>query len=137
MIFINLLYMNIILFDGVCNLCNSTVNFLIKYDKKDILHFAALQTTVSEKIIKEYKIEESNNSVIFIKQNHVFYKSDAIIEITKLINGWPKIALIGIVLPKFIRNFLYDLIAKNRYKIFGKKIACALPSKKNEHKFIT
>lgn len=129
--------MNIILFDGVCNLCNNTVMFLIKHDKNNQLHFAAQQTSAGEKIINQYHITDNHQSVIFIKNELVYFKSDAIIEIGKLLTGWPRILVVGVVLPAFFRNWLYDLIAKNRYKFFGKREFCSVSSKELEHKFIS
>lgn len=129
--------MNIILFDGVCNLCNSTVMFLIKHDKNNQLHFAAQQTSAGERIIEQYHINDNHQSVIIIKNELVYFKSDAIIEIGKLLTGWPQILVVGVVLPAFFRNWLYDLIAKNRYKFFGKREICSVPSKELKHKFIS
>lgn len=128
--------MNIVLFDGLCNMCNKTVLFLIKFDKKKNLHFAAQQTISGEKIMNQYLVNQDARSVIFIKENLVYYQSDAIIEIAKLLSGWPRIAILAIVFPKFLRNWAYDLVANNRYKIFGKQMNCSIPSKANEHKFI-
>ena len=128
--------MNIVLFDGLCNLCNNTVLFLIKFDKKNNLHFAAQQTNAGAKIMNQYLVNQDARSVIFIKENLVYYQSDAIIEIAKLLSGWPRIAILAIVFPKFLRNWAYDLVANNRYKIFGKQMNCSIPSKANEHKFI-
>ena len=83
--------MNIILFDGVCNLCNNFVPFLIKYDKNNIFHFAAMQTKAGERIMQEYRVLNDRKSIILIKQGIVLYKSEAIIEIAKQISGWPSI----------------------------------------------
>jgi predicted DCC family thiol-disulfide oxidoreductase YuxK len=128
--------MNIVLFDGLCNLCNKTVLFLIKFDKKNNLHFAAQQTNAGAKIMNQYLVNQDARSVIFIKENLVYYQSDAIIEIAKLLSGWPRIAILAIVFPKFLRNWAYDLVANNRYKIFGKQMNCSVPSKAIEYKFI-
>ena len=128
--------MNIVLFDGLCNMCNKTVLFLIKFDKKNNLHFAAQQTNAGAKIMNQYLVNQDARSVIFIKENLVYYQSDAIIEIAKLLSGWPRIAILAIVFPKFLRNWVYDLVANNRYRFFGKQTSCSTPSKANEHKFI-
>ena len=124
------------LFDGICTLCNKTVLFLIKYDKNNNIHFASNQTKAGETIMKQYLVNHDCRSVILIKDGLVYYKSDAIIEIAKLVSGWPRIALIGVIIPQFLRNWIYDLVANNRYKIFGKQAVCSIPSKTNEHKFI-
>ena len=129
--------MNIILFDGVCNLCNNTVSFLIKYDKNNIFKFAASQTNAGENIIRQYSILNEGKSVIFIKDSIVFYKSDAIIEIAKQIKGWPRIFKYAYLFPKFLRDGVYDLIAKNRYSLFGKKETCTVPTEENRNRFLS
>lgn len=128
--------MNIVLFDGICNLCNKTVLFLIKHDKNNNLYFVAQQTTAGERIMNQYFVNHDCRSVILIKDEVVYYKSDAIIAIAKLLSGWPRTVSIGLILPTFVRNSIYDLIANNRYKLFGKQSICSIPSKSNEHKFI-
>jgi predicted DCC family thiol-disulfide oxidoreductase YuxK len=128
--------MNIILFDGVCNLCGNSVSLLIKYDKNNIFRFAAMQTKAGENIIQEYNVLNDRKSIILIKQGTVFYKSDAIIEIAKQITGWPSILKYGFLFPKFLRDGIYDLIAKNRYFLFGKKDTCSTPSEKDSKRFI-
>lgn len=128
--------MNIVLFDGICNLCNSSVSFLIKYDTENNLHFAAQQTESGKNLLKQYGIEGDNQSVILISEDKVFYKSDAIIEISKKLKGWPRILKHGYLIPKVIRNLVYDLIAKNRYRIFGKRDSCSIPTPANRHKFL-
>ena len=128
--------MNIILFDGVCNLCGNTVSFLIKYDKNNIFHFAAMQTKTGENIMQEFRVLNDRKSIILIKEGTVFYKSEAIIEIAKQITGWPSILKYGFLFPKFLRDGIYDLIAKNRYFLFGKKDTCSTPSEKDIKRFI-
>jgi len=128
--------MNIILFDGVCNLCNGTVLFLIKHDKKNNLHFAAQQSSAGSKIMQQYFVLNDGKSVVLIKDEKVYYKSEAIIEISKLLFGWPRLFIVISILPNGFRNWFYDIIANNRYTIFGKKEHCSIPSKANEHKFI-
>ena len=128
--------MNIILFDGVCNLCSNSVSLLIKYDKNNIFRFAAMQTKAGENIIQEYNVLNDRKSIILIKEGIVLYKSDAIIEIAKQITGWPSILKYGYLFPKFLRDGIYDLIAKNRYYLFGKKETCSIPSEKDSKRFI-
>ena len=129
--------MNIILFDGVCNLCNSTVSFLIKYDKNNIFKFAASQTNAGENIIRQYNILNEGKSVIFIKDRIVFYKSDAIIEIAKQIKGWPHIFKYACLFPKFLRDGIYNIISKNRYSLFGKKETCMVPTEEDRSRFLS
>jgi predicted DCC family thiol-disulfide oxidoreductase YuxK len=128
--------MNIVLFDGICNLCNSTVSLLIKYDTKQKLHYAAQQTDSGEKIIKAHQLSANNNSVLFIKEGIVYDKSDAIIEIAKLLTGWPCLFKYSFIVPKFLRDGIYHLIAKNRYRLFGKRSTCSIPTAANQNRFL-
>ena len=128
--------MNIVLFDGVCNLCNSTILFLIKHDPNHNLHFAATQTESGKKLMHQYKILDEDKSVFFIKNGIVFYKSNAVIEIAKQITGWPHIFKYGILFPTFIRDGLYNLIAKYRYALMGRRDSCSIPSKENLERFL-
>jgi predicted DCC family thiol-disulfide oxidoreductase YuxK len=128
--------MNIILFDGICNLCNNTVSFLIKHDKNNIFKFAASQSNAGESIIRQYSLWDEGKSVIFIKDGIVFYKSDAIIEIAKQINGWPHIFKHACLFPKFLRDGIYNLIATNRYTLFGRKETCMVPTEENRNRFL-
>ncbi len=127
--------MNIILFDGVCNLCNNLVSFLIKYDKLNLFRFAALQTNAGERLMHEYQLLDDRKSIILIKDGIVFYKSDAIIEIAKQLTGWPQIFKYSSLFPRFLRNGIYNIIAKNRYHLFGKRAACSIPSEKDREKY--
>ncbi len=129
--------MNIVIFDGVCNLCNATVLFLIKYDVQENLYFVSLQSETGKRYINEYAIPNNINSVVFIKQNQVFKKSDAIIEIVKLLKGWPRMLSYFSILPSRVRNVFYDLIAKNRYSIFGKKESCSIPNEAHKKRFLS
>jgi len=128
--------MNIVLFDGICNLCSSTVSFLIKYDTKHLLHFAAQQNQSGKDLMQAHGIKEDNNSVLFIKNDKVYSKSDAIIEIAKHLSGWPQILKYSYIFPSFLRNGIYDMIAKNRYQIFGKKSTCFIPTELTQKKFL-
>jgi predicted DCC family thiol-disulfide oxidoreductase YuxK len=89
-----------------------------------------------QKIILEQGIKEDCRSVLFIKNNKVYYKSDAFIEIAKHLSGWPSILKYSYIIPKFLRNGIYDIIAKNRYRFFGKKTVCFIPTKENQKKFL-
>jgi predicted DCC family thiol-disulfide oxidoreductase YuxK len=129
--------MNIILFDGVCNLCNNTVAFLIKHDKNNIFKFAASQTIAGKNIISQYSVLNEGKSVVFIKDGNIFYKSDAIIEIARQLNGWPHLFKYACLFPQFLRDGMYNLIAKNRYSLFGKKETCMVPTEENRNRFLS
>lgn len=127
----------IILFDGVCNLCNSTVNFIIDRDSKDIFRFAALQSMIGQKLLTENGISVVDmNSVILLKEGKVFQKSTAALEIARELDSVYSYFYILIYIPVPIRDFFYDLIAKNRYTIFGKKDSCRLPTPDLQKKFL-
>jgi len=128
----------IILFDGVCNLCNSTVQFAIKRDKNDIFRYAALQSTTGKKLLAERDIDlNAIDSIILIEPNIAYYtKSTAALEIGKRLKGLHIISSILLWLPESFRNIVYDFIAKNRYKWYGKKDACMIPTDELRGKFI-
>lgn len=128
--------MTIVLFDGVCNLCNSIVLFLIKHDTEYNLHFAAQQSEAGKNTMHQHAIRDREKSVIVIKDELVFYKSDAIIEIAKLLTGWPSIFKYTKILPKFLRDGIYSLVSKNRYSIFGIRNTCMTPSNSIRERFM-
>lgn len=128
----------IILFDGVCNLCNSTVQFVSKYDKKDVFRFVALQSNLGKEIIKHIGISDQNiDSVVLYEPNVAYYyKSDAAIQIAKNLGGFFHFGTVFRILPAGFRNFIYDYVAKNRYKWFGEKDNCMIPTKEIASKFL-
>ncbi|MDG3582332.1 MULTISPECIES: thiol-disulfide oxidoreductase DCC family protein [Galbibacter] len=129
----------IILFDGVCNLCNSTVNFVIERDKKDVFRFASLQSDIGKKLLSERNIDPSvTDSIVLIEPNVAYYvKSSAALEIAKEIGGfWSVLGVFNYILPESLRDALYNFIARNRYKWFGKKEGCPLPTPELKAKFL-
>lgn len=128
----------IILFDGVCNFCNSTVNFVIKKDKKKILKFAVLQSSIAKKLLKGQAIQANDlSSFVFIENEKVYSRSTAALRVCRYLTGlWP--LMYGfIILPKFIRDAVYNWIAKNRYKWFGKKNECMIPTPEIKARFLS
>lgn len=126
----------IVLFDGVCNYCNAMVNFAIRNDKKAILKFAPLQSEAGKRLKEEYKIAPETDSVIFIEHGKVYTYSDAAIRIASYLR-WPAKALYAfMIVPKFIRQPFYKWIARNRYKWFGKKEACMVPTSDVRARFL-
>ena len=128
--------MNIIVFDGVCNFCNRIVQIIIRHDPSCQIHFAAQQSESGIKLLQEYSIQESASSVVFITKGFVYYQSDAVIEIAKLLTGWPSIFKYGIIVPSFLRNAFYRLVAANRYKLFGKQAICMVPKEEDKDRFV-
>lgn len=128
----------IILFDGVCNLCNSSVQFVIKRDKKDLFRYAALQSEVGQQLVAERHIDTRQvDSIILIEPGVAYYtKSDAALEIAKDLGGFWKLSSIFMWIPRAIRNAVYDFVARNRYKWFGRKEACMIPTPELRAKFL-
>lgn len=124
--------MNIVLFDGICNLCNASVRFITRHDKNNTIQFASLQSETAKQLLLKMNINAQKiDSIIFISNEKMFIKSDAAIEIAKLLHGFPRLLKYFQFIPRPIRDFVYDLIAKNRYRLFGK--SCALqPSNQNK-----
>ena len=128
--------MNIIVFDGVCNFCNRVVQIIIRHDPSAQIHFTAQQTEAGEKLLHQYSIKESISSVVFITKGAVYYQLDAVIEIAKLLTGWPSVFKYTIIVPRFFRNYIYQLIAANRYRLFGKLDQCMVPKEEDKKRFI-
>ena len=126
----------VILFDGVCNLCNNSVKLIIKNDKSNIFKFAPLQGKYGIKIQNRYNINTTEiNSIILIDGKKTYAKSSAALRIAKDLRAPFFLFFVFIIVPVFIRNFIYDLIAKNRYKWFGKMESCMIPSNELKSKF--
>lgn len=128
----------IILFDGVCNLCNGSVQFVIKRDKKDVFRYAAIQSEVGEQLIAERHIDTSQvDSIILIEPGVAYFtKSDAALEIAGELGGLWKLTSIFKWIPKSIRDVIYDFVARNRYKWFGKQESCMIPTPELKAKFL-
>ena len=127
----------IILFDGVCNLCNSTVQRVIKNDKHDVFRFTALQTAVGQVIVNEHGIDTSKtDSIILIDGDKAYVKSTAALRIAKNLSGAYPLFYGFMIVPNFIRNWVYDFIAKNRYRWYGKQESCMVPTPELKKKFL-
>ncbi len=128
----------LILFDGVCNLCNSSVNYVIKHDKNDVFRFAPLQGETGIAIIEKFNLDTSQTDSILLysEDKGLKIKSSAALAIASKL-GFPRNLLtIFYIIPTFIRNWVYDYIAKNRYKWYGKKNACMIPTPELKEKFL-
>ncbi|MDP3679208.1 MAG: DCC1-like thiol-disulfide oxidoreductase family protein [Flavobacterium sp.] len=128
----------IILFDGVCNLCDSAVQMIIKHDAKDVFRFVALQSDLGQKIIKHLGIDtQKTDSIILYQPGFAYYyKSEAVLEIAKDLSGLFYFGTLFSILPTSLNNHIYDYIAKNRYKWYGKKETCLIPTKELQAKFL-
>jgi len=127
----------IILFDGVCNFCNGIVNFIIRQDKKNLFRFAALQSESGKKLLEQYGIDWKNNdSFVVIQNGKAYEKSTAALKVSNQLPWYWKWSQLFWILPKFIRDALYNIIAKNRYKWFGKKEECMIPTPELKERFL-
>jgi len=126
----------IILFDGVCNLCNRTVLFVIKRDKKAIFTFASLQSESGQTLLKNLGLPTNHfNSLVFIHHDKYFIKSSAVLHIVNELGGLWKLFFVFKIFPRPIRDFIYNIIAKSRYRVFGKRDVCMLPSQEIRQRF--
>ncbi|WP_299335124.1 thiol-disulfide oxidoreductase DCC family protein [uncultured Psychroserpens sp.] len=128
----------LILFDGVCNLCNSSVLYVIKHDKDDRFRFAPLQSDIGQQIISKYNLDTSKTDSILLYSNNngLVIKSTAALKIARHLGFPQNLMSIFFIVPPFIRNWVYDYIAKNRYEWYGKKEACMIPTPELKAKFL-
>ena len=127
----------IVLFDGVCNFCNYWVNFAIKRDTKKKLKFTPLQGVTAKRLLPQYHVNPGSlSSVILIDKEKVYTQSSAAIRICRYLNGGWRLCYGLMIIPKFIRDFLYNIIARNRYKWFGKQETCRVPTPELKERFL-
>jgi predicted DCC family thiol-disulfide oxidoreductase YuxK len=127
---------DIIFFDGVCNLCNGFVDFIIRHDKHNRFKFASLQSNYAREILNNFKIDHPLNSVVYIRSESCFTKSDAALLILKSL-GFPfNLTYLFWFVPRFLRDGIYKLVASNRYLVFGKRTSCRIPSDSEKSKFL-
>ena len=127
----------IILFDGICNLCEGVVQFVIKHDPENQFLFASLQSEAGQRLLKQYKLPVENfNSFILIQDEKVYSKSTGALKVARQIKGVWSWLYIFIIIPAFIRDAVYAWIAQNRYKWFGKKEACMIPTPELKARFL-
>ncbi len=119
----------ILLFDGVCNLCNSSVQFIIKRDQTQKFKFASLQSEIGQSLLKKFNLPQDDfNSFVLLGENCYFTKSKAVLKVLRELGGLWKLLYVFIILPRPIRDFCYTAIANSRYKIFGKRDSCMVPT---------
>lgn len=126
----------IILFDGECNFCDASVQFIIKRDPKGYFQFAAQQSEIGEALKQQYAVPETLDSIVVIDHHKVYNSSDAALHITKHLNGLWGILYVFKVIPKQLRDVVYKFVAKNRYAWFGKKDSCMIPSPEIRNRFL-
>ncbi|TAE46510.1 MAG: thiol-disulfide oxidoreductase DCC family protein [Cytophagales bacterium] len=128
---------NIILFDGVCNLCNGAVKFIIKNDTKNEFQFASLQSKTGQELLEKHHLSTTNlDSFVLISDEKYFTRSTAALKVCQKLGKFWQLLYVFIIVPTFIRNFFYDYIAKNRYRWFGKNDACMMPTQAIKSRFL-
>ena len=127
----------IILFDGLCNLCSAFLNFVYQNDNKKVFHFSWIQSDVATEILEQTEIlSDKPDSIIFIRNGISYFKSDAFLEIVLYLKlPWPLMRA-GKILPRVFRDWIYDLVARNRYRWFGKKDQCMIPTGDLKDRFL-
>lgn len=134
---INLKNKTIILFDGVCNLCNNSVRFIIKKDKAKRFLFTSLQSDAGQDILLQFRLKKSDfESIVFIEHGIIYKKSSAILKIVRHLPYLWKLIYGLIIIPPFVRDYLYSIVANNRYKWFGKRDFCMAPSDELKERFL-
>lgn len=127
----------IILFDGVCNFCNGSVNFIIERDKENYFKFAPLQSEIGQKLLGEHGIDRNvTDSVVLIEDGKAYVRTTAALRIAKRLSGAWRYFYGFIVVPSFVRDVFYKLFAKYRYKMFGKQEACMMPTPEIRERFL-
>lgn len=128
----------IIFFDGVCNLCNASVQFVIAHDKKDQFRFTALQGDFAKEMLPKFNIDsEKLNTILLVEDGKLYTKSSAALRVARKLNGLIPLLYAFLIVPKFIRDWVYDIIAKNRYQWWGRQESCWVPTPELKSKFIT
>lgn len=126
----------IVLFDGECNLCDKSVQFIINKDPDAFFLFTSLQSDTGKKLLEQHALKHDNESLIFIKGEKCYDKSSAALRICKHLKGIWKVGYLALIIPKPFRDFIYTIIAKNRYHWFGKSEHCMIPSPEIKKRFI-
>jgi len=127
---------NIVLFDGVCNLCNRSVDFIIRHEKSHKLQFASLQSDVGKSIVNKSGLDEIPDSVMLYVDGKLLIRSDAVLAISTYLKRPYAYGIIFKYVPKILRDSVYNLIAKNRYRWFGKRETCRVPSADERERFL-
>ena len=126
----------IILFDGDCNFCDSSVQFIMKRDRRATFKFTSLQSEQGQKLLRKYNVPNDIDSFVIIEHPKCYLKSTAALRVCKQLDGAWKLLSIFLVVPRPIRDFVYDIIAKNRYKWFGTKQSCMIPTAEQRKRFL-
>jgi len=127
----------VIFFDGVCNLCNASVQFVIAHDKKDQFKFTALQGDYAKEVLSKFNADPQKlNTILLLQEGKLYTKSSAALRVAGKLNGLIPLLYVFLLVPKFIRDWFYDIIAKNRYQWWGRQESCWVPTPELKSKFI-
>lgn len=127
----------IVLFDGECHFCDLSVQFIINHDPNELFYFASLKSKVGKELLVKYQLPADINSIVLIEKEKAYVKSTAALRICRHLRGAWKFLFVFKFIPHSVRDFAYDLIAKNRYKWFGEKDSCKLPPPRIRKRFLT
>lgn len=127
----------IVLFDGECQFCNQSVQFIMKRDPNALFSFASLQSEIGQNLLKQYKVPYHMDTIVLIDSNQAYVQSTAALRICKNLQGMWKLFYVALIIPKPLRNYVYNLIANNRYKWIARTKSCKLPSKEERKRFLT
>lgn len=117
-----------LLFDGVCNLCNASVQWVLLHDTKGIFHFSALQSEVGQGLLQQHSLDAQNlNTVVLVDGNKLYMRSDVPLEIVRRLGGFWQLLYVFKIIPKPLRDVVYNWVAKNRYRWWGRREECMLP----------
>ena len=127
----------ILLFDGICNLCNSTIQQIIKADKNGIFRFASLQSDFGQEQLEKFDLKKDYlKTIVLIHGDKAYDRSDAALETARLLEGFWSVFYVFKIIPPFIRNAVYDFISNNRYRWFGKQESCMIPTPELKARFL-
>lgn len=128
---------SVILFDGLCNYCSGIIRFIARHDKKDYYLFSATQKEAGKQLLKKHSLENiASESVILIDKDKIYIKSTAVLRVYRHLSGLIPVLYALIIVPRFVRDIIYDFIAVRRYKWFGKRISCMVPDEQLKKKFL-
>ncbi|MFD2372030.1 thiol-disulfide oxidoreductase DCC family protein [Brevibacillus sp. GCM10020057] len=128
---------SILLFDGVCHLCHGAVQFIVRRDPRGQVHFASLQSAKGQELLSGFSYTDCLQSVVLIEDGVLYTKSDAVLRVGRKLRGvWPALAWAGMLLPRRLRDMVYDWIARNRYRWLGRSEQCMLPAPEIRSRFL-
>lgn len=128
---------SIILFDGVCNLCNGVVQFILRHDKAGRFKFAALQSDTGQRILRQHGLPpEGVNSFLLLENGRLFSRSTAALRLARRLGGFYSLAYLLMLVPQPLRDFVYKMVATNRYRFFGQRESCAIPTPDRKERFL-